>query len=79
MEEINRIFYKFVGVINPRGMLEEEPKSLKDIRLWPVLYNLFVGRVHQNIPCELILGFHSRDETAMLVNKAMAKCRSRFA
>ena len=25
-----------------------------------------------------ILGFHARDETAMLVNKTMAKCRSRF-
>ena len=27
----------------------------------------------------IILGFHSRDETAMLVYKTMAKCRSRFA
>ena len=34
-----------------------------------------------NISClwACILGFHPRDETAMLVYKIMAKCRSSFA
>ena len=44
MEEIYRIFYKFVGVINPLGMLEEEPKGLKDTRLRLAFYDPFVPK-----------------------------------
>ena len=33
----------------------------------------------QSIVFTVILGFHSRDEAAMLVYKTMAKCRSSFA
>ena len=36
-------------------------------------------QIYSFFPSGFILGFHSRDETAMLVYKTMAKCRSSFA
>ena len=33
-------------------------------------------QIYSFFPSGFILGFHSRDETAMLVYKIMAKCRS---
>ena len=71
LKESDRLY---IGILMLHRKIMESFKTI-----WKLSMIHYLGTIIILPTCQSILGFHSRYETAMLVYKTMAKCRSSFA
>ena len=74
LKESDRLY---IGILMFEMLHCKIMESFKTI--WKLSMIHYLGTIIIIPTCQSILGFHSRHETAMLVYKTMAKCRSSFA